>query len=119
MGANHAHGPAAPLSRRTLMAGLAVLVPLAIVTLAALIWLWPEGGQAAAPAETGSQRLGGTVTAVTLTPCTAASEGAPRPDPATCGEATVKVGDGPDTGKDVELRLPSGPGRSASRRATR
>ncbi|MEU6726989.1 YibE/F family protein [Nonomuraea wenchangensis] len=110
MGANHAHGPAAPLSRRTLMAGLAVLVPLAIVTLAALIWLWPDGGQAEAPAETGSQRIGGTVTAVTLTPCTAVSEGAPRPDPATCGKATVKVGDGPDVGKDVELRLPSGPG---------
>ncbi|QYC41052.1 YibE/F-like protein [Nonomuraea coxensis DSM 45129] len=111
MGANHAHGPAAPVSRRTLMAGLAVVVPLAIVTLAALIWLWPDGGRAAAPGpETGSQRLGGTVTAVTLAPCPAASEGAPRPDPATCGKATVKVDDGPDTGREIQLRLPSGPG---------
>ncbi|MEW9552769.1 YibE/F family protein [Nonomuraea sp. NPDC050783] len=110
MGADHAHGPAAPLSRRALMAGLAVLVPLAIVTLAALIWLWPDGGRPAPPPETGTGRFTGTVTAVTLKPCPAASEGAPRPDPATCGEATVKVGEGPDTGKDVELRLPSGPG---------
>ncbi|MCK2218846.1 YibE/F family protein [Actinomadura sp. ATCC 31491] len=110
MGADHAHGPAAPLSRRTLMAGLAVLVPLAIVTLAALIWLWPDGGQAAPTPEGGSSRVTGTVTSVTLTPCAKASEGAPQPDPATCGEATVRIGEGADAGRQAELRLPSGPG---------
>jgi uncharacterized membrane protein len=109
MGANHAHGTAVPTSRRTLLAGLAVLVPLAIVTLAGLLWLWPEG-PGAAPPEAGVQRLPGTVTSVTLKPCPAAVEGVPQPDPATCGNATVKVGDGPDAGKDVPLRLPSGPG---------
>ncbi|GAA2206862.1 hypothetical protein GCM10009850_023200 [Nonomuraea monospora] len=118
MGANHAHGTALPSSRRTVVAGLAVLVPLAVVTLAALIWLWPDGGpgggpgggNAAAPVESGVQRLGGTVVSVTLKTCPAAVEGSPQPDPATCGNAVVKVGDGPDAGQDVELRLPSGPG---------
>ncbi|AQZ64615.1 YibE/F family protein [[Actinomadura] parvosata subsp. kistnae] len=110
MGANHAHGTAVPSSRRTVVAGLAVLVPLAVVTLAALLWLWPDGGKAAAPAQSGVQRLTGTVVSVTLKTCPAALEGSPRPDPATCGNAVVKVGDGPDAGQDVELRLPSGPG---------
>ncbi|MEV4087767.1 YibE/F family protein, partial [Nonomuraea fuscirosea] len=40
----------------------------------------------------------------------APSEGLPAPDPATCGRAVVKVSEGPDAGKDVELRLPGGPG---------
>lgn len=111
MGANHVHGTAVPRSRRTVMAGLAVLVPLAIITLTALLWLWPDGaGKGAAPAEGGVERLTGTVVGVTLGRCPAPSEGLPAPDPATCGQAVVKVGDGPDAGKDVELRLPGGPG---------
>ncbi|MFC5832114.1 YibE/F family protein [Nonomuraea insulae] len=109
MGANHVHGTPVPGSRRTLVAGLAVLVPLAIVTLAALVWLWPEGRPAAAP-QSGVERLTGTVVSVTLKRCQAVPEGSPKPDPATCGNAVVKVGDGPDLGKDIELRLPSGPG---------
>ncbi|WP_188194820.1 YibE/F family protein [Nonomuraea sp. SYSU D8015] len=109
MGAHHAHGTAVPTSRRTLVATLAVLVPLAIVTLAGLLWLWPDGPDAGPP-QAGVQRLTGTVTSVTLKTCPPAAEGAPRSDPATCGNATVKVGAGPDVNKDVTLRLPSGPG---------
>ncbi|MFB4275170.1 YibE/F family protein [Nonomuraea sp. MTCD27] len=110
MGANHVHGTAVPTSRRAVVAGLAVLVPLAIITLAGLLWLWPDGGQSAAAPQSGVERLTGTVVSVTLKRCPAAPEGSPQPDPATCGNAVVKVGDGPDLGKDVELRLPGGPG---------
>ncbi|MGN9840009.1 YibE/F family protein [Nonomuraea sp. H19] len=110
MGANHAHGTAVPSSRRTIVASLAVLLPLAIVTLAGLLWLWPDGGQDAGPPQAGVERLTGTIATVTLKPCPPATEGAPQPDPATCGNATVKVAEGPDVGKDVALRLPSGPG---------
>ncbi|MEV4801432.1 YibE/F family protein [Nonomuraea sp. NPDC049421] len=113
MGANHAHDTTvteAGGSRRTVTAGLAVLVPLAIITLAALIWLWPEGTTAGPAPESGVQRLTGTVVGVTLGRCADAPEGAPKPDPATCGEAVVKIGDGPDLGSEVELRLPGGPG---------
>ncbi|MEV4088459.1 hypothetical protein AB0J43_50195 [Nonomuraea fuscirosea] len=53
MGANHVHGTAVPGSRRTVVAGLAVLVPLAVVTLTALLWLWPDGGKDTVPAEAG------------------------------------------------------------------
>ncbi|GAA3699483.1 hypothetical protein GCM10022224_076810 [Nonomuraea antimicrobica] len=110
MGANHAHGTAVPSSRRTVVAALAILTPLAIVTLAALVWLWPEGGKQAPAAQPGVERLTGSVVSVALKRCPAAPEGSPKPDPATCGNAVVKVADGPELGQDVELRLPSGPG---------
>ncbi|TDD49540.1 YibE/F family protein [Nonomuraea terrae] len=110
MGANHAHGTAVPMSRRTMVAGLAVLVPLAVITLAALLWLWPEGKAREAAPQSGVERLTGTVTAVTLKSCPVVPDGSPRPDPATCGTATVTVTEGADASQDVQLRLPSGPG---------
>ncbi|MEO3884675.1 YibE/F family protein [Nonomuraea sp. B5E05] len=112
-GHGHGHGASAPRSRRTMMASLAVLVPVAVVTLAALLWLWPDGRaeqQGGGAQASAVERLAGTVTGVTLRRCPAAPEGAPRPDPATCGTATVKLGEGRDAGRDVTLRLPGGPG---------
>ncbi|MFI7124473.1 YibE/F family protein [Nonomuraea sp. NPDC050153] len=103
MGANHAHPPS---SRRTVMAGVAILVPLAVITLAGLLWLWPDGTAAGDPAGSGVERVTGTVTAVTLKKCPAVPEGAPQSDPATCGNADVRV----EGGEAVTLRLPSGPG---------
>jgi uncharacterized membrane protein len=92
------------------MAGLAVLVPLAIITLAGLLWLWPDGTVSTGTARSGEQssvqRVTGTITGVTLKKCPAAPEGAPQPDPATCGNADVRV----EGGQSVTLRLPSGPG---------
>ncbi|WP_433442368.1 YibE/F family protein [Nonomuraea sp. CA-141351] len=103
MGANHTHPPS---SRRTVMAGLAVLVPLAVVTLAALLWLWPDGTTDIGTAQSSVQRVTGTVTGIQLKHCPAVPDGAPQPDPATCGNAVVQV----DGGQVVTLRLPSGPG---------
>ncbi|MET7326703.1 YibE/F family protein [Nonomuraea sp. NPDC005650] len=103
MGANHAHPPS---SRRTVMAGLAVLVPLAVITLAGLLWLWPDGKATGDPARSSVERVTGTVTGVTLKKCPAVPEGAPQSDPATCGNADVRV----EGGEAVTLRLPSGPG---------
>ncbi len=106
MGANHSHGTAVPASRRAVVATLAVLLPLAIATLVALVWLWPEGRTEAAVQESGFQRLTGTIAGVTLEPCGETQPGAPKPHPATCGKATVQV----EGGKRVTLSLPSGPG---------
>ncbi|MFG1944375.1 YibE/F family protein [Nonomuraea sp. NPDC048826] len=92
------------------MATLAVLLPLAVVTLAALVWLWPDARREAAPEQAGFQRVGGTITAITLTPCGETEPGAPKPHPATCGEATITVGEGRDLGSEVTVPLPSGPG---------
>ncbi|MFI6707140.1 YibE/F family protein [Nonomuraea sp. NPDC050478] len=114
MGANHAHdhahGTPVPASRRAVVATLAVLVPLAAVTLAALVLLWPDGRPEAAQEQTGFQRVAGTITAVALEPCGETQPGAPEPHPATCGKATVTVGEGRDEGRQVTLSLPSGPG---------
>ncbi|KAB8190038.1 YibE/F family protein [Nonomuraea phyllanthi] len=103
MGADHAHPPS---SRRTVVAGLAVLVPLAVITLAALLWLWPDGVTGTATEESGVRRVTGTITGIALKRCPETLEGAPRPDPATCGNAAVRLEDG----RTVTLRLPSGPG---------
>ncbi|MEU4577633.1 YibE/F family protein [Nonomuraea sp. ATR24] len=106
MGADHAHGTRVRTSRRAVVATLAVLVPLALATLVALVWLWPEGRQEAAQQHAGFERLTGTVTAVVLEPCPEDAPEAPRPDPATCGKASVML----DDGKTVTMALPSAPG---------
>ncbi|GGT02205.1 hypothetical protein GCM10010156_70190 [Planobispora rosea] len=115
MGANHSHGPAVPRSRATVWATLAVIVPLAIATLAALVWMWPSE-----PVSTAGQpeleRVTGTITGITLTPCPEEPpiEGAPQnaspPDPATCGDAQVELTSGAQSGERVTTPLPSGPG---------
>ncbi|MFI6842464.1 YibE/F family protein [Nonomuraea africana] len=120
MGANHSHQPAGPTSRGTLIATVAVIVPLALATLIALIWMWPaerkEPAQTSQP-QAGVQRLTGTVTAITLKRCPKEPplEGAPQgepvpPDPATCGDAQVELTSGPHTGETIITQLPSGPG---------
>ncbi|MDA0636386.1 YibE/F family protein [Nonomuraea sp. MCN248] len=99
-----------PASRRAVVATLAVLLPLAVATLAALVWLWPEGRLEPAQQQAGFQRLGGTITAIALEPCGETEPGAPKPHPATCGQATVTVAEGRDEGGQVTVPLPSGPG---------
>jgi uncharacterized membrane protein len=120
MGANHSHGPAAPISRATMWATLAVIVPLATATVVALIWLWPAPPVPAASAEkaAGLQRISGMIVSITLTPCRqeppqegAAPQGAPLPpDPATCGDAKVELTSGKQSGEQIVTQLPSGPG---------
>jgi uncharacterized membrane protein len=113
MGANHAHGPTVPASRRAVLATLAVLVPLALATVAAMIALWPSPPKAA-PADTGHARYTARIDAVTLTPCGEEPpvEGGqlPPPDPATCGDARVTFTSGPEAGQSAQIQLPSGPG---------
>ncbi len=117
MGANHSHGPAAPSSRGTVWATLAVIVPLALATLTALIWLWPPELTSTGGPPAGLQRVTGTITAVTLTPCPQEPPADGQPpgrqppaDPATCGDAKVELTSGPQTGHFITSGLPSGPG---------
>ncbi|MFC4059031.1 YibE/F family protein [Planomonospora corallina] len=118
MGANHSHGshgPAPAASRATVWAILAVIVPLAVATAAALVWLWPAEEVSTAQ-QPSLQRVNGTITAVTLTPCPeeppleGQTQPAPPPDPATCGDARVQLTSGPQAGQSVTSPLPSGPG---------
>jgi len=81
----------------------AVLVPAALATLIALIVLWP-GKVSTQPDTSGGQRALGTVTAVAEQACPSGA-GAKR-----CGSATVRVTEGPGTGRDQTVDLPQGPG---------
>lgn len=117
MGANHSHGPAAPSSRGTVWATLAVIVPLALVTLTALIWLWPGELTSTGRQSATMERVTGTITGITLTPCPQEPPADGQPageqppaDPATCGDAKVELTSGPRAGHFVTSGLPSGPG---------
>ncbi|MFI0417588.1 YibE/F family protein [Spongiactinospora sp. 9N601] len=107
-----------PASRGAVIATLAVIVPLALATLAALVWLWPGGSAGAVPeAGPAPERVTGTIAAVTLKPCQEepppdgqAPGQQPTPDPATCGDAAVELTGGPQQGESITVALPSGPG---------
>jgi uncharacterized membrane protein len=98
-----------PRARRT---GLAVLIPAALLTLVALVWLWPHGAGAAQPEQPGAaQRIAATVVSVHPSPCPPAEAGAAAPPGfAACGTVRVRPSDGPDAGKDITTGMPGGPG---------
>ncbi|WP_018656707.1 YibE/F family protein [Actinomadura flavalba] len=104
MGAGHSHRKT-PASRPVVLACLAVIAPLALLTLASLVLMWP--GDVRPSGEEGAriEKYAGTVTSVRLTPC--ANE---RVDPRKCGQATVLLADGPGAGRAVNVPLNDGPG---------
>lgn len=128
MGAHHprhaAPGTAEASSPRMRRLALAVVVPLALVTLGCLVWLWP--GSLPGPDTPGSlEQVEGVVTAVSVEQCPeSAATGGTTPDPAadpasgaggataasTCGTATVRLTSGADDGLEVETPLPTGAG---------
>jgi YibE/F-like protein len=115
------HHRAVPRSPRALRAGLAVLVPCALVTALALIWLWPRGAGSGQAADKGQRQLHGVVSSVEHLPCPPPAEGA-QPPPAgaaACGAVLVRLSDGPDAGKLVATDIPFGPGAPTVRRGDR
>lgn len=105
MGGHHArHGSDETRSMRRLAA--AVVVPIAVVTLAALAWLWPTQGVADVAQESGSEQVDGRVLSVVITPCPAEQEPAAADR---CGTARVRLGDA-SSSEVVESPLPTGPG---------
>jgi uncharacterized membrane protein len=99
-----------------LLATLAVIVPLALATVAALFWLWPAE-RVSSGEQTRLQQFTGSITKIELQPCPEpppdeqAPPGEQRPpDPATCGEATIALTTGPHAGRTITTSLPSGPG---------
>src|SRR5688500_2670725 len=105
MGAHHPRH-AAPETGQMRRIALAVITPIAVLTLAAMIWLWPSDG-AAAPENSGAaEQISGEVTAVQAETC---SE--PLTDDVNgCGSAQVRVTDGADKDLEIETLLPNGPG---------
>jgi len=97
-----------PVSRHATRLTLAIVVPAAVLTLIGLILLWP--GKVASEPWTGPPHFTGVVTAVNQITCP------PQPPEAgplqlqVCGTAAVRLDDGPDAGKTIETRLPTGAG---------
>ena len=105
MGGHHArHGADETRSMRRLAA--AVIIPIAVVTLAALAWLWPTEGVADVAQETGSEQVDGRVLSVAVEACPADQEPAASDR---CGTARVRLGDS-TAAEVVEVPLPTGPG---------
>ena len=103
MGA-HGHRRADRASRRELRAGIVVVLVVGIATLGAMIWMWPS----AVPSsdERTLQQVTGTIVDIAREPCPEK-----LPDEVNgCGSAVVRVTEGPDEGRSVEVALPNGTG---------
>ncbi|MFG1922819.1 YibE/F family protein [Cryptosporangium sp. NPDC048952] len=85
---------------------LVVILPIALLTIVAMVWLWPSGARTAAD---DTQYVDGTVSTVVHAACTSeeAAQAAGRTD---CGGIVLRLTSGPDAGEDVTTDVPSGPG---------
>ncbi|QIX28854.1 YibE/F family protein [Nocardioides sp. JQ2195] len=81
-----------------------IVGPLAVLTLAALVWLWPSDG--VSPSDNEAQEHNARITEIRSEPC---AEGVPD-DVNGCGQATVEIDEGSEAGSSVDVVLPSGPG---------
>ncbi|GAA1941699.1 YibE/F family protein [Nocardioides hwasunensis] len=101
MGAHH-HRRADPSgSRLHRTAALAVVAPLALLTLVALVWLWPSSTTLGAT-DAGAPEVPGRVTAAVVETC---PDGAPE-EVQRCGRVRVVL----ETGEEVTAPLPGGLG---------
>ena len=118
MSAGHSHAhpqdageqPSSPAARRLT---LSLLIPAAVLTLVAMVLLWPHESTSVQAAPT--DRVTGEVTAVHPIDCAddpAAQlpEGQTLPADAVCGTVSVRLTSGPESGKEISTAIPSGPG---------
>ncbi|WP_211349275.1 YibE/F family protein [Nocardioides litoris] len=105
MGAHHPRH-AATETRGMRRTALAVVVPLALLTLVALVVLRPTDGLDGPAAVDAAAQVEGEVAAIDAEAC---PEEAPD-DVNGCGTATVRITDGADAGDEVEVPLPNGSG---------
>jgi uncharacterized membrane protein len=97
-------------SRRTLRTLVWILIPIAIWTVAALVWLWPHNVAAHLNADNttiavpGLTIPKGTVTAVSETNCDAVS-GSATGDGSRCGDLTIRLDEGPEKGQSVQIKV--------------
>lgn len=106
MGAHHAHRDGTPRDTREVRRLTYVIIaPLALITLALLIWLWPPSVEE--PAQQGAaEQTHGQVVSVDPEPC---PEEFSEPGDV-CGTADVKLSDGERAGDTVTAPLPLGIG---------
>lgn len=104
MGTQHRRKPV-PDSARMRRLALAVIAPIAVITVVAMIVLWPPG--VGAPEQAGAtEQFNGEVTSVDREQC-----GEKIADDVNgCGNAQVLVTSGAEEGQSIEAPLPDGPG---------
>ncbi|MDX6740363.1 YibE/F family protein [Actinocorallia sp. A-T 12471] len=121
MGAGHHHGPAGSEPHGSVRWALALIVPLALATLAGLVWLWPSDSPSDAPSTGTLSRHKATVVEVVLGACAKPADApidlggepvveAEPVDPRRCGTATLQLTSGPQDGQYASVNLPTGPG---------
>ncbi|HEX2774201.1 MAG TPA: YibE/F family protein [Micromonosporaceae bacterium] len=108
---HHAEHPASPTSPAARRLILALLLPAAVLTLVAMVLLWPHDPPQPGPAD-GPVRVLGQVVAVRPVDCPELPDGQESVPgaPTACGTATVRLTDGADAGQQVTTDIPSGPG---------
>ncbi|MFC4148757.1 YibE/F family protein [Micromonospora mangrovi] len=108
MGADHTRpAPSAPPRVRRIL--VATVVPLFVLTVLAALVLWPR--HTPEPERAADvPRYHGSVTRVVTEPCPPTPEETPGGPAGPCGTVTVRVGQGPDAGRQVETPVPAGPG---------
>lgn len=105
MGAHHPRH-AAPETHQMRRIALGVIVPIAVVTLAAMVWLWPSDGIAPAEHSGAAEQVAGTVVSVQREECPEEL----ADDVNGCGTAQVQLtGEGAGE-RELEVPLPNGPG---------
>jgi uncharacterized membrane protein len=97
-----------PAARRL---ALALLLPTAVLTLVAMVLLWPHDPPRPGSAD-GPVRVLGQVVAVNPVECPELPEGRESMPgaPTECGTATVRITEGAGAGQQVSTDIPSGPG---------
>jgi uncharacterized membrane protein len=107
-GHSHAGRTELAVSDRTVRIVRYLLIPLALITAAAVVGMWPDRPQTPTQNATGMQRAYGQVLALDVQPCP--PDQVVYGEPLPCGRAVVRVTDGPGAGEQVTVDLPQGPG---------
>jgi uncharacterized membrane protein len=105
MGAHHRR-QAAPENRRLRRVAMAVVAPIAVVTLVAMIWLWPSEDVAVSDQSGSAEQFSGEITSIDREPC---AEDLPD-DVNGCGTAQVRITADAEEGSEISAPLPNGPG---------
>lgn len=84
-----------------------VIAPVAVLTVVAMVWLWPSGSSTA---DDDTHYVDGTVGTVLHAACSADDGAAQAAGQQDCGTIVVRVTSGPDAGQEITTDVPSGPG---------
>jgi len=93
---------------------LAVIAPIAVVTLVAMIWLWP-GDTPVPEGAGGAEQSQGVITSIQPEECPEQAAGDPGLSSGSvevngCGTAVVRVTEGAEQDQEIQAPLPNGPG---------